>query len=57
MLIIEGAKEEVCNYTLDDAVKLAKMMMADQGLSTSAAAKEAATITSIRKSEIYKGML
>lgn len=56
VLIIEGAQEESVNYTLDDALKLAKELV-KSGLSTSAAAKEAAQTTGIKKSEIYKAML
>lgn len=56
VLIIEGAKEQSVCYTLSDAVRLAKQLVAD-GLSTSAAAKEAAQATGIKKSEIYKEML
>lgn len=56
VLIIEGAKEETVLYSLEDAVALAKQLMND-GLSSSAAAKEAAGVTGIKKSEIYKTML
>lgn len=56
VLIIEGAKEEAESYSLDAAVKLAKNLI-DNGLSASAAAKEAAQVTGIKKSDIYKQML
>lgn len=56
VLIIEGAKERIATYTLQDAVNIAKKL-ADDGLSTSAAAKEAAQTTGIKKSEIYKEIL
>lgn len=56
VLIIEGAPETVVAYTLEDAVQLAKNLVKD-GNSASAAAKEAAGITGIKKSEIYKQML
>lgn len=56
VLIIEGAKEESVTYTLDDAIKLAKRFMSD-GQPASAAAKEAANVTGIKKSDIYKEML
>jgi len=56
VLIIEGAQEELESYTLDDAVGIAKKLVKD-GLSISAAAKEAALITGIKKSEIYKEIL
>ena len=56
VLIIEGAKEESVSYTLADAVKLAKKFI-DEGQPASAAAKEAAKVTGIKKSDIYKQML
>ncbi len=56
VLIIDGAKEESVIYTLQDAVKLAKKFI-DEGQPASAAAKEAAQITGIKKSDIYKQML
>ncbi len=56
VLIVEGAQEEIEIYTLQDAVNLAKKLT-DNGLSASAAAKEAANLTGIKKSEIYKTML
>lgn len=56
VLIIEGAKEELITYTLEDSVKLAKKFI-DEGMPASAAAKEAAQVTGIKKSEIYKAML
>ncbi len=56
VLIIEGAKEEKKSFSLEDAVKLAQNLV-NEGLSTSSAAKEAASITGIKKSEIYKEML
>lgn len=56
VLIIEGAKEEKQEYSLDDAVKIAKKLIED-GQPASAAAKEAAQMTGIKKSEIYKKML
>lgn len=56
VLIIEGAKEDTVVYSLDDAVKLAKQLIND-GMSASFAAKEAANVTGIKKSEIYKTML
>ncbi len=56
VLIIEGAAEQTVVYTLNDAVALAKNL-ADDGMSASAAAKEAAATTGIKKSDIYKQML
>ena len=56
VLIIEGRKTEEKTYTEDDAVKLAERLIAD-GASTSAAAKEAAAVTGIKKGDIYKRIL
>lgn len=57
VLIIEGKKEETGEqYTLEEAVKLAKRMT-DGGKSTSSAAKEAAEISGIKKGDIYKALI
>lgn len=57
VLIIEGKKEETGKqYTLEEAVKLAKRMT-DEGKSTSSAAKEAAEISGIKKGDIYKALI
>ncbi len=57
VLIIEGKEEEeAVNYTLEDAVSLAKRLM-NEGKSTSSAAKEAAEVSGIRKGDIYKSLL
>lgn len=56
VLIISGAKETEKEYTLEDALKIAKKLV-DDGCSTSSAAKEAANITGIKKGEIYKSLL
>lgn len=57
VLIIEGKKEEEDEqYTLEDAVRLAKRL-ADEGKSTSLAAKEAAEISGIKKGDIYKALI
>ena len=57
VLIIEGKKEETGEqYTLEEAVKLAKRMT-DEGKSTSSAAKEAAEISGIKKGDIYKALI
>ena len=56
MLIVEGAREEKEEYTLEMAVTLARKFVAE-GSSTSAAAKEAAEITGIKKGDIYKEIL
>ena len=54
VLIVSGCRPESLReeYTLEDAVKMAKDYMSD-GLSASSAAKNAAAETGIRKSEIY----
>lgn len=56
VLIIEGASEVQAEYTLEEAVKIAQKL-AKSGLSSSAAAKEAAQKTGIKKSEIYKAII
>ncbi|MGN0493408.1 MAG: 16S rRNA (cytidine(1402)-2'-O)-methyltransferase [Acutalibacteraceae bacterium] len=57
VLIIEGKKEEEGEqYTLEDAVRLAKRLT-DEGKSTSSAAKEAAEATGIKKGDIYKALI
>ena len=57
VLIIEGKKEETGEqYTLEEAVMLAKRMT-DEGKSTSSAAKEAAEISGIKKGDIYKALI
>ncbi len=57
VLILQGAAEQtVQTYTLEMAVELAKRLM-DGGESTSAAAKEAANVSGIRKGEIYSALL
>ncbi len=58
VLIVAGAdsNDSTVDYTVEDAVNLAKKLM-ENGLSASAAAKEAAQTTGIKKNEIYKIML
>ena len=56
VLIVEGATEEKTEYTPEEAVALAKKFV-DEGKSTSAAAKEAAEITGVKKGDIYKRIL
>lgn len=54
VLVIEGAPEEAeKEYTLDDAVQIAREHMKN-GCSTSESAKKAAAETGIKKAEIYK---
>ena len=56
VLIIEGAKEEQKEMTLDDAVEMAKDYIAE-GMSKNDAAKTAAHETGLRKSDIYKALI
>lgn len=56
VLIIEGKTEEVKEYTLDDALEIANRLISD-GQSTSAAAKEASSVTGLKKGDIYKLIL
>ena len=56
VLIVKGAKEIKEEYTLKDAVKIAKGLM-EKGKSASMSAKEAAKITGIKKGDIYKEIL
>ncbi len=56
VLIIKGAEPEKTEYTLDDAVNIAKKLI-DGGTPISAAAKEAAAMTGIKKGDIYKAVL
>ncbi len=56
VLIVSGAEEKSAVYTLDDAVKIAKVLITE-GKSTSMAAKEAANTTGQKKGEIYKLLL
>ncbi len=57
VLIIEGkTQEEKDEYTLEDAVKIARKFISD-GLKPTDAAKEASKITKIRKNDIYKELI
>ena len=57
VLIIEGAKEtETQQYTTETAAELARGLM-KSGYSMSAAAKEAASVSGIKKGDIYKLLL
>lgn len=56
VLVVEGAAEQTMpEATLEDAVITAKKLIAE-GLSASAAAKQAAAITKIKKSDIYRAI-
>ncbi len=56
VLIINGAPQIHEEYTIEDALKIAQKLV-DEGQSTSFAAKEAAKITGLKKSDIYKLLL
>ncbi len=56
VIIIEGKTEETVTYTLKTAVEIARKLMSD-GTPVSAAAKEAASVTGIKKGEIYKELV
>ena len=57
VLVVEGAKQsEEAELTLDEAIKLARKMVAD-GMSVNDAAKETAKTSKFKKSEIYKALL
>lgn len=56
VLVIEGAtRQETQSMTLEEAVEKARKLC-DEGLSASEAAKQAAKLSGIRKSEIYRVM-
>ncbi len=56
VLIVKGAEGVREEYTLTDAVKIAKGLM-EKGESASFSAKEAAKITGIKKGDIYKEII
>lgn len=58
VLVVEGASENENDreYTLEDAVKLAKELC-DKGIKPTDACKEAASVTGIRKNDIYSAMM
>lgn len=57
VLILEGAKEEKKEeYTLEDAVSLAKQMISE-GVKATQAAKDAAAVTGQRKNDIYRELI
>ncbi|MCM1578579.1 MAG: 16S rRNA (cytidine(1402)-2'-O)-methyltransferase [Ruminococcus sp.] len=53
VIAVEGAKEDNTEYTLEEAVKLAKRLVSD-GVKMTEACKQAAEVTGIRKNDIYK---
>ncbi|MCR4925917.1 MAG: 16S rRNA (cytidine(1402)-2'-O)-methyltransferase [Clostridiales bacterium] len=57
VLVIEGAEKEAEEeYTLETAVEFARELVEEKGLSVNEAAKQAAKISSIKKSDIYKAL-
>ena len=56
VLIVEGCREPENEYTGQDAVEIARKLIS-QGYSTSAAAKEAAESTGVKKGEIYRTLI
>lgn len=56
VLIVAGRKEEREDITLENAVEMAKSLVAD-GMSINAAAKEIASSTPFKKGDIYKALL
>lgn len=56
VVIVDGKKIEEKEISFDKAVEEAKRLMTD-GMSTNAAAKEVAKITSFKKNDIYKALL
>ena len=58
VLVVEGASENENGreYTLDDAVKLASELT-EKGIKLTDACKEAASVTGIRKNDIYSAMM
>jgi 16S rRNA (cytidine1402-2'-O)-methyltransferase len=56
VLVVAGKKEEKEDITLDKAVEMAKLLVAD-GMSVNSAAKEIASTTPFKKGDIYKALL
>ena len=57
VLVLEGAKDEVkSEYTLEDAVELAQKMI-EEGIKATQAAKDAASVTGLRKNDIYRELI
>ena len=58
VLVVEGRQaEEKRELSLEDAVQTARGLMADEGLSTTAAAKRAAAVTGCKKGDIYRALV
>lgn len=56
VLILDGVKEEIKQYTIEEATAIAEKLIYG-GVSTSSAAKEAAEITGLKKGDIYRAIL
>ena len=57
VLVLEGAEEETAeSYTLEDAVEMAKQLIAG-GEKATDAAKQAASMTGLKKNEIYRELI
>ncbi len=57
VLILEGKEKEVCKeFTIDEAVAMANKLI-KEGVKTSDAAKEAASITGLKKNDIYRELM
>ena len=57
VLVLEGAAEEtIDNYTLEDAVEIARQLIAGGERATDAA-KQAASMTGLKKNEIYRELI
>ena len=53
--MVEGKPaEEKRELSLEDAVQMARDLMADEGLSTTSAAKQTAAVTGCKKGDIYR---
>lgn len=57
VLVLEGAKEDTAeSYTLEDAVEMARQLIAG-GEKATDAAKQAASMTGLKKNEIYRELI
>jgi 16S rRNA (cytidine1402-2'-O)-methyltransferase len=56
VLIVSGKKEQEGNITIEKAIEMAKSLVSD-GMRVNAAAKEIASSTPFKKSDIYKALL
>ena len=57
VLVLEGAEEDTAeSYTLEDAVEMARQLIAG-GEKATDAAKQAASMTGLKKNEIYRELI